>query len=306
MWAQVASADGNKSTDCRAWLLQYEHALRLMPERAPLRDVFDALQLGARCGVVPPTAPASTSYFKPLAAAEISAACPTAAYYVDPAAGDDGSAGTEAAPFKTLPRAVAATRAGGPRAPGAAACVVLRPGAHFLSATVHLGADDSGLVFTALAGDPAPAWVSGGVPLGPLAWAPHDTTGQRNIYVATVPAAVPVSAMPGLQTLAPGADPTRLWRAMFPNFDMEQFAGDLPGDREVAAWVKPPIMSIPTLVYKDLKAQGLKNDSTMREYNVYAAGKGGPCEHWGRVNECVCKQPLHDRARAQTSAMSCP
>jgi hypothetical protein len=309
MWAQAAAADGNKSTNCRAWMLQYEHGLRLMPERAPLRDVFDALQLGVRCGVSPPTAPASTSYFKPLTSAEISAACPTTAFYVDPAAGNDGGAGTRAAPFKTLPRAVAATRAGGTRAPGAAACIVLRPGVHFLGATVELGAADSGLVVTALAGDPAPAWVSGGVPLGPMSWAPHDTVGQNNIYVADVPEAVPVSAMPGLQTLAAGADPTRLWRAMYPNWDMEQFSGDLPGDREVAQWVKPPIMDIPTLVYKDLKAAGLKNDSTMRDYNIYAAGKGGPCEHWGRVNDdmwCVCKQPPRARTRAQTSAMGVP
>lgn len=28
-------------------------------------------------------------------------------------------------------------------------------------------------------------------------------------------------------------------------------------------WVKPPVMDIPTLFYKDLYAEGLKNDSTM-------------------------------------------
>lgn len=39
-------------------------------------------------------------------------------------------------------------------------------------------------------------------------------------------------------------------------------------------------MAIPTLDYKDLKKLGLKNDSTMREYNIYAAGTGGPCQHW--------------------------
>jgi hypothetical protein len=256
-----------------------------MPERAPLRDVFDALQLATTCAITPPAAPPSTSFFKPLSAAEVGAACPAAAFYVDPSAGSDGGAGTRAAPFKTLPRALAATRAGGPRAPGAAACIVLRPGAHFLGATVQLGAADSGLIVTALAGDAAPAWVSGGVPLPPLAWAAYNTAGASNVWVADVPAGVPVTAMPGLQTLAAGEDPARLWRAMYPNYDMEQFAGELPGMREVAAWVKPPLKELPTLVYKDLKAAGLKNDSTMREYNIYAAGKGGVCEHWDRVND---------------------
>ena len=32
---------------------------------------------------------------------------------------------------------------------------------------------------------------------------------------------------------------------------------------QVVEWVKPPIMDIPTLFYKDLQAAGLKNDSTM-------------------------------------------
>ena len=49
---------------------------------------------------------------------------------------------------------------------------------------------------------------------------------------------------------------------------------------QVVEWVKPPVMGIPTLFYKDLKAAGLKNDSTMAEYNIYATGSGGPCKHW--------------------------
>jgi len=72
---------------------------------------------------------------------------------------------------------------------------------------------------------------------------------------------------------------------MFPNYDLEFFSGDLPGMGSVKEWVKAPLMDIPELVFKDLKAAGLKNDSTMTEYNFYGAGRGGPCEHWERDGE---------------------
>ena len=288
MTAQAAAHDAlyKDTVDCRAGMLQYEFSLRLMPERAPLRDVFDALGLDSRCGVSAPSAPPSTSFFKPLTPGEVAAACPTAAYYVDPAAGSDGAAGTRAAPFRTLPRALAATRSGGPRSPGASACIVLRPGVHYLSATLNLGAADSGLVVTALAGDAAPAWVSGGAPLGSsLPWQPYNLTNGANVYVSDVSAA-PLGAMPALNTVDAdtAVPPTRLFRAMYPNFDVEQFVGNLPDTRAVT-WTKAPLMEIPELFYKDLKALGLKNDSTMEEYNIYAAARGGPCEHWERVND---------------------
>ena len=84
-----------------------------------------------------------------------------------------------------------------------------------------------------------------------------------NVWVADIPASIPITAMPGLNTLD-GPVPTRLWRAKYPDYDQEQFSGDLPDDRDVVTWVKPPIMPIPELFYKDLKAMGLKNDSTVR------------------------------------------
>ena len=289
MWAQATAHDSAhpaSGPDCRAFLLQYELSLRLMPERAPLSDVFDALRLGTDCGVTAaPTAPASTAHFAPLSAADIAATCSAGAFFVDAAAGSDAAAGTQAAPFATLPRALQATRAGGARGAGQTACIVLRAGVHHLPATQALSAGDSGLVVTALAGDAGPAWVSGGVPLGALAWAPHDLTQGRNVYVADIAPATPLGAMLGLNTLDASAMPTRLWRAMYPNYDIEQFSGQLPGMRELVGWVKAPIMPIPELIYKDLKAMGLKNDSTMTEYNVYAAGRGGPCEHWDRDGE---------------------
>jgi hypothetical protein len=81
-----------------------------------------------------------------------------------------------------------------------------------------------------------------------------------------------------------------MWRAKFPNgFDIEQFNGQLPDMREVAEWVEPPALAPPAIYYKDLKAAGEKNASTMTEYNEYATGAGGPCAHWANDGETyVC------------------
>jgi len=302
MRAQAAAhdaANGN-GTDCRAFMLQYELSLRLLPERAPMREAFDSLRLLELCGVTPPPTPAAqgaapvATHFAPLTRAELAARCVgEAPLFVDAAAGRDAQAGvrreqqgSRARPFRTFARALAATRAAraARAARGAAratACIVLRGGVHHLGATQLLTAADSGLVVTGAEGDAQPAWVSGGTPLGALTWTPVAVGAGMNVYSADVSAAA-LKSMPGLQTLssAPGAVPTRLFQAMYPNYDLEFFSGNLPGQGEVSVWRKPPIMAIPTLVYKDLKAAGLKDDSTMREYNIYAAGQGGPCDHW--------------------------
>ena len=263
MWAQAAAHDGTASTDCRAFMLQYELSLRLMPERLPLRDVFDALNLNSKCGVAPPAAPASTAFFKPLTPAEVAQTCTAGAFYVNASGGSDSAAGTIGAPFQTLPRALAATRAAGARPAGQTACIILRGGVHFLPATQVLGASDSGLTVTALAGDKVPAWVSGGVPLGALAWAPFNVAEGMNVYVADIAPGIPLTSMPGLNTLDAAAVPTRNFMAMYPNYEIEFFSGTLPGMGEIVEWVKPPIMEIPEVIFKDLNAAGLKNVSSM-------------------------------------------
>ena len=287
MWAQAVAADApSNASQCQAWLLQYEFSLRLMPERAPLLDVFDALQLSVDCGITPPSgssSSSSTAYFAPRSEASLAAACDFGGpFYVDAHIGSDLAVGSRASPFSTLPRAISATRMARLAFPSAtgAACIVLRGGVHFLSTTIHLGPADSGLIISGMVGDADPAWVSGGVSLGSLSWSPYDVSGSKNIYVTTIPTSIDISSMPGLNTIQSGAMPTRLFRATYPDYDQEQFIGSLPDDRDVLKWVKPPIMSIPELFYKDLNAAGLKNDSTMREYNIYATGRGGPCAHW--------------------------
>lgn len=294
LWAQAAAADAARGPDssyCRASLLQWELSVRSMPERLPLRDAFDSLGLGAGgCGLDAPRAPPSTAFFTPYTPARLAAECAIGPFFVNATGGSDAGAGGKAAPFRSLARALAATRAARPGGGGGGvACIVLRGGVHYLGATVELTAADSGLVVAGYAGDTpdapdAPAWVSGGAPLGRLAWAPHNVSAATgmNVWVAVLPPELSIAAVPGLNVAsdAPGAVPERLWRAMYPNYDLEQFKGALPGQGDVVEWIKPGKFAVPALFYRDLKAEGLKDDSTMREYNLVALGAGGVCAHW--------------------------
>ena len=210
MWAQANATDAsNNSTDCRAFMLQYEFSLRLVPERAPLSMVFEALRLGTDCGVTEPSGSNSSSVVvvedvdrataTSAHSSPTSSPCTIGPFYADASAGSDISGdGSIGSPFQSIPRALVATRAGGPRAPGggALACIILRGsgGVPFhLEATVALSAGDSGLSIAAYAGE-AP-WISGGAPLGGgLSWSPHNVTNGQNVWVASIPPAAPPSA----------------------------------------------------------------------------------------------------------------
>ena len=276
MQREVALASPG-DTDCALDLLAYQHALTLQPSRAPLAEVFYALQL-QDCGATPPPGPAEAPVrLTPLTPAQVAAQC-TAVFYVAPS-GSDSAAGALGAPFKTILRALAATRAARPTA---VACVVLRAGTHYLlegaraGGSIELTAADSGLIFTGFEGEEA--WVSGGVPLTGLAWQPYNTSGGANIYVASIPPGLGVASMPGLQTLQPL---TRQRRAQFPNFDLESARRWIDSGRgTIEQWVKPPVYAPPTQYFIDLNALGLKNDSTMQGYNTYGVGSGGPCGLW--------------------------
>ena len=170
------------STECKGRMLAYEYALKLQPARAPLLDVFDAL-FGTshgdyQCNV---SRPAAVGPAWPLSAAD-SPPLPAVSFYIDAEKGDDGAAGTLAAPFESVARGVAASRA----VPAAAERgVVLRAGIHYLNAPVALDARDSGLTLTNYPGEEV--WLSGasGGPLTPE-WRPYNTS---NASAPAVPCA---------------------------------------------------------------------------------------------------------------------
>jgi len=148
---------GLQDVDCAIRALALNYSIVATPWADPTA-VFDALRLDADCGAARPAASPRAASLRPVAAPDAST------FYVSPA-GSDAAAGTQGAPFASLPRALAATRAAAPPA-----TIVLRGGTYFLAAPLELGAADSVLTLQAYPGE-APV-ISGGAPLAGLRWAP--------------------------------------------------------------------------------------------------------------------------------------
>jgi hypothetical protein len=220
---QPAGTVGGNETECKVRTLAYEHALKLLPERAPLRTYFDALQLEMLCGTPPP---ARALHAHPDAAVEgseegfppahdSSTADGGSGLHVDATAGSDETGdGSQQQPFMTLVKALRTARATKAAASSskhtAPPAIILHAGVHFLNDTLVLGAEDSGQVIRNLPG--AEAWISGGVPVIAPQWKLH----KKSIYVAQLPSEI--TAVPALYTVTPHQ---RLVRARYPNGNWE-------------------------------------------------------------------------------------
>ena len=147
--------------------LAYEHALALLPERAPLRTYFDALQLEMLCGTPPPGAAGALHPDSAVEGSEEgwpppradSAGTAAGGLHVDAAAGSDlAGDGSIHRPFMSLPRALQAARAAKTDAAAPPPAIILHAGVHYLNETLVLGVADSGQVITNLPG--AEAWLA--------------------------------------------------------------------------------------------------------------------------------------------------
>ena len=144
------------ATECAFRALTYDYALKQSPDRAPLLEVFDALELATACDTPRPAEHGTPwpSFANPPSGGR--------AWYVA-TDGSDSGAGTVSAPFKTVAAAVAASRERGMTAQQR--WVLLRSGIHYLTDTVALDALDSNLTIQNYNGEEA--WLSGGVRLSP-------------------------------------------------------------------------------------------------------------------------------------------
>ena len=277
----------------------YQYGLQLIPSRAPQIESFEALELGATCGVTRPLGVPKPPTLK------LPAASAAATYYVDYATGSDSASGSKSAPFKTLARGVKETRK--TTSKGGAAALLLANGVHHLKSTIELGAADSALTISA---DPAasrsgtaPArpWISGGVPLAPAwtKWA-GAANSSWNIWVTDVPAEV--GHIVGLNTLAApggsGGTHSRLTRAREPSGDIEACVAEAQGKcwhNGMQRWhTDLSCVGKAKTVYIDLRhcaddgtligappGTPCKNNSAMWDtYNTYSNGHGGCCAAW--------------------------
>jgi hypothetical protein len=276
------------TTECKGRMLAYEYGLKTLPARAPQLESFDALELEDNCGVTRPT-----ELGEPLPVA-LSLPAAGVAFHVDYARGDDGAEGSERAPFQSIHRALAATRAAG--SAGAPKSIVLKAGVHYLNATIELGAQDSGLTLTAAPGAEGKVTVSGGVKLSPSWTKSTRGSASANIWESEVPELSGIDKpLRGLTTLEPHR---RVTRAREPNADPAEGAELCKRcwHNKVVRWHSNlDCIGTAATVYKDLRdcdaehkiaagplqGQPCKNDSAMwNTYNTYSNGHGGCCAAW--------------------------
>lgn len=105
------------------------------------------------------------------------AAASAASWYADPVNGNDSNAGTEGQPFRTVHRALAASRSG-----PSPARIVLRAGTFYLAqegGPIMLTAQDSGLSIEAYPGE-VPV-LSGAVPITGLTWSMYSSNASNGM-----------------------------------------------------------------------------------------------------------------------------
>jgi hypothetical protein len=201
--------------------------------------------------------------------------------FVDYTYGSDLSGkGTVESPLKTLSHAILLSRES-----EFPSTIVLRDGIHYINETIVLGVQDNNLTIQAYPGEEP--WISGGVALNGLKWSQAEN--NHNIWITKVvlPEAPQVDDdMLGLNTLNPH---TRLTRARYPNCHVEESPQKFMRPEAISRWDKPnPPLPRAKTYYKDLAALGLKNDSTMPDYNRYGLGYGGLCEIWTPAESYWC------------------
>lgn len=222
---------GSMKLECGYRKLALENAKAAQPwlTHAQTIDIFEALELETECGESPPP--------------DTAAALPAAADAIDAAR----SVFVESSERGGVQLALAELRASG----GKKDTIVLNHGVHFLNDTLTLGADDSGTTITAAPG--ADAWLSGGQPLGKLAWERVDHPSGGSVWAASLKDVAPaVESVPGLFTTATH---DRFVRARFPNANPEtaqwgyssaaKDTWSLNSD-QVYEWIKPEAGAAPT------------------------------------------------------------
>ena len=280
------------SWDCAWRSLASEVAAATMPWllSAQTRDLADALQLaalncstrggnvglGVGVGGVGGVGGGAAGAVARAAAARVSEA--DLSIYVDFARGDDGNAGTQASPVKTIARAVALVRAARQQQQQQqlSAAVVLRGGRHFLDATVELspGLDDN-TAFASFPGEVAELSAGASVPPAALAWAPAAAPAPAGAWSAPFSRSVTglaadLSALPALFV-----DGRRATLARFPDADPERDAFPVGWITSSGAW-QAPDTSVPVAEFTEtVELPVAQQDPAAGVYANFTRGWGG-------------------------------
>ena len=182
-------------------------------------------------------------------------------FYVDAVKGSDSNSGTMSSPFKTINKAVMATREAGQYS-----TVILREGTFYLTETIELNSKDKGLTIQNYQNEVA--WISGGKLIMPT-WEKYDVDSSKktNIYKADL-SSENIDTIPGFRV-----NMKRAIRARYPNADPELgFGSSLKANK----WLPPTLPSQPD---KEVNPDTpLRNSSD--SFQKYQLGIGGPCKYF--------------------------
>jgi len=169
----------------------------------------------------------------------------------------------------------------------AASCkrVELAPGIHSLEKPLEIGAEDAN---TEIVGE-ASTWISGGKRIEINLGAPETRLQGKNGTTMINVFLRDINEIPSLFGVEPHV---RFQRARWPNGNTERdqwgYASPLSGwvsihASKVKNWTKPIPSTPPDFFFVDLRHDDnptgfVKNDSMMRQYNMYSSGKGGVCD----------------------------
>jgi len=282
---------GGIATECKFRELTYNYSLLQIPDRAPLLEVFDALELNTYCGLERPAEPKTKPQGDWPPIYPTPPGTTSNNIFVDPVRGSDitGSGSIEA-PFKTLSRAVEASRVPG----SLPSTLLLRAGLHTLNDSLILGPKDSGLSIQNYEGEEA--WVSGGTPLDIESWSRYNDSTipeqqQANIWVTDLSqSARNPTSMVGLFQVDPHV---RFMRARWPN-PPAGTSEIRPVSKVAPLSFLPPDRVLPEARQILVNATVMSgfDSSTMIQYNSYGNGLCAfhgdpdcPCGQWSDVRD---------------------
>ena len=181
-----------------------------------------------------------------------------ATFYVDAVKGSDSNSGTMDSPFMAISKAVMAARAS-----GSGATIVLREGTFYLTETIMLTSQDSGLTFQNYPNEMVT--ISGGKVVKPD-WQPFKTDNSMNIYKADM-SSEKIDNMLGFRV-----DGMRGIRARYPNAipETQGFASNLKAKKWLpqSAPISPAVEENPDTPVRD----------SSNSFQKYQLGINGTCK----------------------------
>eukprot|EP01060_Flectonema_neradi_P015227 TRINITY_DN218_c1_g1_i9.p1 TRINITY_DN218_c1_g1~~TRINITY_DN218_c1_g1_i9.p1 ORF type:complete len:814 (+),score=246.12 TRINITY_DN218_c1_g1_i9:42-2444(+) len=269
--AEAVWSLGPESFNCKMRALAWEYGQKTLPKYGKFENLYYALGLNDDCKNVTGPVHFSPEDARPRAPLFPNAGSDGFSVYVDYEKGNDSNDGSIDHPLKTVNAGVEKAKG-----KGAGAFVYLRAGIHYLTETVQITAENSGLTIQNYNGEEVT--VSGGKKLD-LKWSPHNIQNGNNMYVSDVNG---LDYAWGFQM-----NGVRATRARYPNGNVELpertvEAGDPNGVQMIPGgsgdWTPPDLSKQGTQTYVTNTNPSQMRNFTTYGFQEYMVGINGPCD----------------------------